>query len=64
MGAERIFDNAKSTAQEKEAILSSIVFFRRFRRFVEQTLEDGKVSKHHLDEMTKTGKTSFLGGMF
>ena len=63
MGAERIFDNAKSTDAEKNAILQTIVMFRRFKRFVEYALEDGKVSKQRLDELTKTGKRSFLGGI-
>jgi hypothetical protein len=63
-GAERIFENAKSTSAEKEAILSSIVFFRRFHRFVRHALEDGKFSKEQLDELTKSGKKSFLGGIF
>jgi len=63
VGAEKIIDNTKSTEYERDAILRSIVFFRRFKRFVEYTLEDGKVSEDQLRELTKTGKTSFLGGI-
>lgn len=64
IAAEHLAENAKTSEEEYAKHLKAIVYFRRFKRFVEYALEDGKASEERLKELTKSGNKSTLGGIF
>lgn len=63
LAGEKLVENAKTTDEELAKHLKAIVFFRRFKRFVKSTFEDGSESEKRLKQLTQASKKSLLGGL-